>query len=175
MSGIRRGRPPMRGSSRLSPRTPAKSASHTASEARPDSRGHGGAAKKRILFVCVGNSCRSQMAEAFARAYGADIADSSSVGLAAAAIVAPLTRKVLAERNISTDGQFPKGMETVEHQHFDVIVNMSGQPVGVQATHLIRWNVQDPIGHGEEVYRRVAAQIEELVMRLIIEIRSGMR
>ena len=131
--------------------------------------------KKRILFVCIGNSCRSQMAEAYARAYGADIVDATSAGLSPASIIMPLTRKVLADRNISTTGQFPKGMETTAHQHYDVIVNMSGMPVNTRAARVLRWNVQDPVGHTEETYRNVAAEIEELVMRLIIEIRSAMR
>ena len=38
------------------------------------------AGKKRVLFVCIGNSCRSQMAEAFARAYGRDVIDAHSAG-----------------------------------------------------------------------------------------------
>ena len=41
-------------------------------------------AKKRVLFVCIGNSCRSQMAEAFARAYGADIMEVQSAGVSPA-------------------------------------------------------------------------------------------
>src|SRR6267154_2225345 len=52
-------------------------------------------AKKRVLFVCIGNSCRSQMAEAFARAYGADTLWVQSAGLGPAPMVAPLTRQIL--------------------------------------------------------------------------------
>ena len=39
---------------------------------------------KRVLFVCIGNSCRSQMAEGFARAYGSDVMAPASAGLAPA-------------------------------------------------------------------------------------------
>ena len=39
------------------------------------------AAKRRVLFVCIGNSCRSQVAEAFARAYGSDVMEVQSAGV----------------------------------------------------------------------------------------------
>jgi len=175
MSGIRKGRPAMRGSSKLRPRTLAETAAVLERPSQDSRVLQGGAGKKRILFVCIGNSCRSQMAEAFARAYGADIVDASSAGLSPASIIMPLTRKVLADRNISASGQFPKGMETTTHQHYDVVVNMSGQPVNTPGARILRWNVPDPVGHNQEVYRRVAEQIEELVMRLVIELRSSAR
>src|SRR5271163_1254841 len=128
--------------------------------------------RKRVLFVCIGNSCRSQMAEAFARAYGADVADPSSAGLSPASIIAPLTRKVLMDRNIPIGDQYPKGMERALRQRFDVLVNMSGFPLVLGAERVVNWRVQDPIGHDEGVYRTVAAQIEEMVMRLILELRD---
>ena len=66
--GIRGGRPRMGGD-----RTPKPPVARSAK------------AKKRVLFVCIGNACRSQMAEAFARAYGSDILTVRSAGLAPAA------------------------------------------------------------------------------------------
>ena len=53
------------------------------------------ARKRRILFVCIGNAVRSQMAQAFAKKYGADLVEAESAGLAPAEAVAPLTLKVL--------------------------------------------------------------------------------
>ena len=132
-------------------------------------------AKKRVLFVCIGNSCRSQMAEGFARAYGSDIIEPQSAGLSPASIIAPLTRQVLGEKNVRIDDHFPKGLEMVSRQAFDIIVNMSGTKLAIPGTRVLDWPVQDPIGHKEEVYRTVAAQIEGLVMRLILELRSGPR
>ncbi len=168
----------MRGSNQLGTRTPLGDpapletplGNNTLASARPLPKP--GEAKKRVLFVCIGNACRSQMAEAFAKAYGADIADARSAGLSPAPIIAPLTRKVLAGKNVSMDGHFPKGLETAL-EHFDVLVNMSGLPLSVDAARVIQWSVLDPIGHNEATFRRVAAQIEDLVMRLIIELRSA--
>jgi arsenate reductase len=130
--------------------------------------------RKRILFVCIGNSCRSQMAEGFARAYGGDILVAQSAGLSPAAIVQPETRQVMAERNVRIDQQFPKGMEILAREQFDVIVNMSGQKLPVAPGARVRdWLVRDPIGQKDEVYKAVAEQIEGLVMRLILELRSS--
>jgi arsenate reductase (thioredoxin) len=132
-------------------------------------------AKKRVLFVCIGNSCRSQMAEAFARAYGADVMEPLSAGLSPAAIIAPLTRQTLLDRNVRVEGQFPKGLELFPESQVDLVVNMSGAKLGLGALRVVEWQVQDPIGQSAEVYRTVASQIEHLVMGLILELRSPTR
>ena len=130
--------------------------------------------KKRVLFVCIGNSCRSQMAEGFARAYGDDVMIAASAGISPAAIVQPLTAQVMAARNVRLEGQFPKGMEILARDQFDLIVNMSGQKLPVAPGAKIReWPVKDPIGQLESVYKAVAEQIEGLVMRLILELRPS--
>jgi len=114
------------------------------------------------------------MAEAFARAYGSDILSVRSAGLAPASIVQRLTRQVLTEKNISSEGQFPKGLESVAAESFDVVVNISGEPLPSRpvAHRSIEWRVRDPIGQSESLYRSVAAEIEALVMRLILELRG---
>jgi arsenate reductase (thioredoxin) len=131
------------------------------------------AAKKRVLFVCIGNSCRSQMAEAFARAYGSDILVAESAGLMPAMTIAPLTRQVLAERNLNIDSHFPKGLELAGREPFDVVVNMSGQPLSLPSARVLTWLVRDPIGQPESVYQSVVQQIEGLVMGLILSLRAG--
>lgn len=130
-------------------------------------------AKKRILFVCIGNSCRSQMAEAFARVYGRDVMEVQSAGLAPATIVAPMTIQVLSEKNVLIDGQFPKGLDMMARIPFDIVVNMSGVKIGLPGAQVIEWPVIDPMGQKEEVYRAVAQRIEDLVMRLILELRNA--
>jgi arsenate reductase len=162
--GTRGGRPRMGGERTLKPRAiqPAPPSAQSAK------------AKKRVLFVCIGNACRSQMAEAFARSYGSDILTVQSAGLAPAGLVPPLTRQVLAEKNISSEGQFPKPLNALAGMPFEIVINMSGEPLPASfaSTRLIEWNVHDPIGESETVYRAVAAQIEGLVMRLILELRA---
>lgn len=164
--GTRGSRPRLRGDSPLKSRAVQPS--------KPPAK-HAEKAKKRVLFVCIGNACRSQMAEAFARAYGADILVARSAGLAPAGLIPPLTRQVLTEKNIPSEGQFPKGLGVFAGQTFEVIVNLSGErlPGAFGSARLIQWNVRDPIGESQEVYRAVAAQIEGLVMRLILELRRS--
>jgi arsenate reductase (thioredoxin) len=115
------------------------------------------------------------MAEAFARAYGADVLDVRSAGLSPAMSIAPLTKQVLAEHNLNIDDHFPKGMDLVARKHYDILVNMSGTPFSLPGAQVLNWPVQDPIGQNESVYRSVANQIERLVMRLILEVRNDVR
>jgi arsenate reductase len=127
--------------------------------------------KSRVLFVCVGNSCRSQMAEGFARTYGKDVLEPASAGLYPAACVAQPTISVMKEKNIDLSSHFPKGIDQVDGP-FDIVVNMSGQMVpSFLAPRIINWEVRDPIAYPESVHREVAAQIEGLVMGLILELR----
>lgn len=128
--------------------------------------------KKNILFLCIGNSCRSQMAEGFARRYGSDVMECASAGLAPAAIVQSLTRKVMEAKNINIDDQFPKNLEQVPLSRFDLIINMSGRQFPLRLPIPVRdWPVEDPIGQSEEFYNTVRDQIENLVMQLILELR----
>ena len=155
-SGIRRERPGTQGADAALPQRIAA-----------------GPFRKRVLFVCIGNSCRSQMAEGFARAYGSDVMEVHSAGVSPAMTIAPLTRQTLSEKNISIDGHFPKGLDLVTLRPFDVVINMSGVPLAMEGARVIEWPVPDPIGQPEATYRAVASQIETLVMRLILELRSG--
>jgi protein-tyrosine-phosphatase len=112
------------------------------------------------------------MAEGFARTYGSDILIPQSAGLAPAASIAPLTYKVMREKNIDLAPQFPKTLDGQMLGNCDVLVNMSGQklmPSG--SVRVVDWAVRDPIGESEDVYREVTNRIEYLVMRLILTLR----
>lgn len=132
------------------------------------------AGKKRVLFVCIGNSCRSQMAEGFARKYGADCIAAQSAGLSPASIVQDDTHRTMLARGVVLEGQFPKGVELVARDPFDLIVNMSGHALPRMSGPIVEWKVRDPIGLSEEVYEAVADQIEQHVMRLILEMRTAL-
>ncbi len=132
-------------------------------------------ARKKVLFVCIGNSCRSQMAEAFGQAYGSDVMEVHSAGLSPAPGIAPLTKVALAEKNLGVGEQFPKGLAFVSGVRFDIVVNMTGAPLDMPPARILEWPVPDPIGQKPEVFRSVATQIEALVMRLILELRSPSR
>jgi arsenate reductase (thioredoxin) len=131
---------------------------------------------KRVLFLCIGNSCRSQMAEGFARKYGADVMEVGSAGLSPAGIVQPLTQEVMNQKNINIEDQFPKDLASVNVNTFDLIVNMSGVKLPGRIPIEVRdWKVDDPIGRSEEVYVTVRDQIEGMVMQLILQLRREAR
>lgn len=127
----------------------------------------------RVLFVCIGNAIRSQMAEAFARTYGSDILDPRSAGLMPAHTVMPFTRKVLLEKNIDLGDAFPKALADHGAEPFDLVINISGMDIDPREVRapIREWNVKDPMGGKEQAYRDTAELIERLTMDLILELR----
>jgi arsenate reductase len=126
----------------------------------------------RVLFVCVGNSCRSQMAEALTRAYGSDVLEAESAGLSPCGVIFPPTIEVMLEKNISMEGAESKGIETERLEGFDLIINLSGWEFPYPTTTPVRiWAVSDPFGHDLEIHRAIRDQIEARVQELIIELR----
>jgi arsenate reductase (thioredoxin) len=126
---------------------------------------------QRVLFVCIGNSCRSQMAEGFARAYGADVMRAASAGVAPALMVAADTRRAMKEKNISLDDHFPKSLEQLGKAQFDLIVNMSGVELPESLGTIRTGKVRDPIGTKYDAHCAVRDEVEKLVMDLILELR----
>jgi arsenate reductase len=127
---------------------------------------------KRVLFVCIGNSCRSQMAEGFARAYGSDVLVPASAGLAPASRIAPDTLEAMDEKGIDLRDQFPKSIRHLGRVEFHLIVNMSGERLPAYITCPVRdWDVEDPVRLSYEDHCEVRDQIERLVMDLILEFR----
>ncbi len=128
----------------------------------------------RVLFLCVGNSCRSQMAEAIARHIATDVIEPSSAGLFALGEIAPLTYKVLAERGISAEGQHSKSIRREDVAAADLVINMTGRPgtsiFGKTTTPVEDWDVGDPYGLSLDSHReicdRIKALVEELAQRL---------
>jgi protein-tyrosine-phosphatase len=111
------------------------------------------------------------MAEGFARTYGSDVLQAMSAGLAPAMSIAPLTYQVMLEKNIDIGNLFPKEFQTVIG-NADLIINMSGFQLPVKPVVPVeQWQIRDPIGESQEVYREVRDQIEQRVMQLILKMR----
>lgn len=116
------------------------------------------------------------MAEGFARKYGSDVMEAASAGLAPAAMVQPLTKKVMEAKNINLEGHFPKDLDHVPLTGFDLVVNISGKPLPTRMAMEVReWTVEDPMGKGEEEFLAARDQIENQVMRLILDLRKATR
>jgi arsenate reductase len=130
-------------------------------------------AKKRVLFVCVGNACRSQMAEAFARTYGSDVMVAASVGLAPAGSVAAATIRAMDEKNIDLREQFPKALRHLGKAEFDFVVNLSGGYLPPEfGGRIVDWEIMDPIMLPYKAHCEVRDEIERQVMKLILELRK---
>ena len=131
----------------------------------------------RVLFVCIGNSCRSQMAEGFARHKYSGVIDALSAGTHPASIVQPETIAIMAEKSVSLEDQYPKKISSISSADVDLVVNMSGFPVmphlpDFKGGNLI-WAVEDPIGQSFEVYHSVRDRIEALVHELAENLKRG--
>ena len=130
--------------------------------------------KTRVLFVCIGNSCRSQMAEGFARKYGSDVLIPASAGLAPAMIIAPDTVRAMDEKNIDLRDHFPKTIKQLGRAQFVLVINMSGFDLPADLTTPVReWDVPDPISETYQTHCLIRDEIESLVMGLILELRRA--
>lgn len=129
---------------------------------------------KKVLFVCIGNICRSPMAEALAKKYGSDVLEVSSAGLSPAMTNHAFTRSVLLEKNVDMGDHLPRRFRELKPTDYDLIVNMSGHRLpsnlGVPVEN---WNVEDPFGGTEEDFRKTRELLEMMVMRLILRARAG--
>jgi len=81
--------------------------------------------KKKVLFLCTGNSCRSQMAEGFARALRAHDIEAYSAGVVKHGLN-PLAVKAMAEAGVDISGHASKTVEELPVREFDVIVTLCG-------------------------------------------------
>ena len=128
--------------------------------------------KQRVLFVCTGNSCRSQMAEGWLRQMAGERFEVFSAGTHPAAAVHPLAVEAMREIGVDISGQRPKDVEQFVEQDFDLVVTLCDHarqscpmfPGGKRREH---WGFEDPAaatGTEEErmaVHRRVRDGIRE--------------
>ncbi len=133
---------------------------------------------RTVLFLCTGNSCRSQMAEALLRHLGGDCFAAFSAGTDPADQVHPLAVETMRERGIDLAGQRPRSLDEFAGRTFDLLVTTCDDareacPFFAGARERLHWSLPDPakaVGSEAEVraaFRRVAAElatrIEELV------------
>jgi arsenate reductase (thioredoxin) len=132
--------------------------------------------RSKVLFLCVGNACRSQMAEAIAKHVAADVIEPSSAGLVALGEITGPTVAVLGEHGISMDGQHSKALRPEAVAVADLVVNMtgrSGAAIFTEPTPPVEdWDVGDPYGSNLAVYRAIRDQIETRVEDLARRLRE---
>jgi arsenate reductase len=134
---------------------------------------NGGTKKKRVLFLCTHNSCRSQMAEGLLRHHGGECYEVFSAGTSPSR-VHPMAIEVMAERGIDISGQRSKSVEEFTGNGFDFIVTTCDDardrcPIFPDRGQRFHWGLEDPAeagGSKEEkkmIFRRVRDELEELI------------
>ena len=128
---------------------------------------------KKVLFVCVGNSGRSQMAEAFFNNLAKGQAEAASVGSNPAANVDPQVVKVMHEVGIDISGKEPKKMTLDMVESSDRVITMGcGVEYACPATFVPTkdWGLEDPKGQSVDKVRAIRDQIKKMVIKLLEEI-----
>ncbi len=128
----------------------------------------------KILFVCIGNACRSQMAEAWANHFGKGRVQASSAGLYPLGSIAADTYAVMMEKGISLDEQWSKSLRDVAVAEMDVVVGMGCEvgcpvPAGFKGR-VLDWEIPDPFGRGIESFRNVRDMVERQVLGLLADL-----
>lgn len=123
---------------------------------------------KKILFVCVENSCRSQMAEGFGRFLGKGIFEAYSAGSKPSGAVDPMAVEAMKEIGIDISTQKSKGFDELIVKKFDAVITLGCGDVCpfVPATEHIAWEIDDPKGRGMDVFMKVRDRIRYKVKNL---------
>jgi protein-tyrosine-phosphatase len=128
---------------------------------------------KKVLFVCVENAGRSQMAEAFAKKYGRGKVEAESAGTMPAKEVNPVIIQVMREKGIDLSAKKPKLIANEMVRKADMIIVMGCSAQGFcPATFLnkvIDWGIEDPKDKPIEKVREIRDEIERKVKKLIEE------
>ena len=129
---------------------------------------------KTVLFVCVENSCRSQMAEGFARNFGEGIIEAYSAGSRPSGKINPEAIRVMQELGIDISSQNSKGFDQLPVKEFDYVVTLGCQDVCpfVPAKQHIDWSIADPKEKDVKFFRKVRDDIADKVKELIKNVRD---
>jgi protein-tyrosine-phosphatase len=126
--------------------------------------------KPKVLFICLGNSCRSIMAEALVRHRWGDRWEAASAGLNPLGFVAPGTLAVLVEMGVNAVGLHSKGLSNFDLTEYRLLVNLSehsleGRIPPAYRGRVLQRPVLDPYGGSLEVYRHSRDAINRVITR----------
>jgi len=136
----------------------------------------------RIMFLCTGNSCRSQMAEGFARKFGKDLIEPYSAGLIAAG-VNPRAIAVMKESGTDISGQKSEEINEALLKTMDIVITLCSNaeescPYTPPEIKRMHWPIKDPvgtIGTEDEImkeFRRTRDEIEKKMLELINSLKT---
>lgn len=131
--------------------------------------------RPRLLFVCVENSCRSQMAEGFARRLGGDRVEAYSAGSRPSGVVNPRAAEVMAELGIDLGTHASSAIDDVPPGPYDAVVTMGCGDAcpWVPAERREDWEITDPKDLPLEDFRRIRDDLGRRVQALLEELGVG--
>lgn len=129
----------------------------------------------RVLFVCIENSCRSQMAEAFARLHGKGTVEVYSAGSRPSGRVNPHAIASMKEIGYDLAAHASKSLDVIPSGACDLVVTMGCGDAcpAVQARHREEWNIPDPKMLPPDQFRLVRNEIENKVKELLARFENG--
>ena len=131
----------------------------------------------RVLFVCVENSSRSQMAEGFARMYAAGLIDAWSAGSKPSGTVNPRAVAAMSERGYDLTTHRSKSLAEVSKGRWDYLVTMGcgDECPWVPAAKRKDWKLPDPHKLSPDEFNELRDEIERRVLDLIVRLRAGVK
>lgn len=127
---------------------------------------------KKILFVCVENSCRSQMAEGFARLHGKGIVEAFSAGSKPSGKVNATAVQLMREKGVDLNAQSSKGLKDLPAGSWVAVITMGCGDAcpSLPAERRLDWALPDPKRMPLDEFRAVRDEIEERVKAILAEI-----
>lgn len=128
--------------------------------------------KKKIVFICVENARRSQMAQGFAEVFGQGKLEAYSAGSSPSSQIDPLVVEVMKEKGIDLSGKRPKSLDDLPPVEMDYLVTMGCEETcpAVLAKKIIEWEIPDPKGKSIDIFREVRDMIEDKVKGLLKQV-----
>ncbi|WP_449418068.1 arsenate reductase, glutathione/glutaredoxin type [Phormidium nigroviride] len=126
---------------------------------------------KKVMFVCKRNSCRSQMAEGFAKTLGKGKIEVASSGLESSR-VHPTAIQVMSEIGIDITDQTSDPLSDFNAEDYDAVISLCGCGVNLPEAWVLRevfedWQLDDPDGQPIETFHRVRDEVKERVNKLL--------
>jgi protein-tyrosine-phosphatase len=132
--------------------------------------------RKKVLFICLGNACRSPMAESIARRDAADVIEAYSAGLTPLGFVPELTMLTLTANGYSIESLNSRPITRKVWDSADIVINMSGVPrqlAYIDYEKVEDWEVQDPYGTDPVLYQTIYEDIRRRVAQLAERLRNA--
>ena len=127
---------------------------------------------ERVLFLCIGNSCRSQIAEGLLRHLGGERYEVHSAGVMESHLRTE-TVEVMKEIGIDVSRQWSKKADVYAGQEFDLVVTTCDEakevcPLFPGAKRMLHWSIPDPVGRDMAAYRAARDQLKGLIEKELL-------